>query len=406
MVKEQEEEKKCLRTANFEVYLKDDKDFSKRNAIREDIWTFRRACGSVAGLLYMLEFAIAKREMSQSHNMKLLPAPAGVDNEVLKQLLAATAGFDKKSAIYELAKRCFDAPATPVDAKKKGIPIPWTTAPWLAEIASSVQRVVEKRWTSKDAFIPKCRRNWLALNYDRKFPMFKFQGLPLRAALVNCRDYEIELTWRKDLPIVFKLGELDPVRRSLWHKIKKDGWNTCVLNERDGQLRISVCYEVERTIEKLETKRVLEVSTGDNPDKFFALRIVEGHKTLVDDLFVEYKNVSAIVAWLNKLSVQQDKLKAELTGCGLNNRVFKAIQERRDNVTKVRDNGVKNWNHVWSKAIVREALRRNCGQVRVHVPSSLFKREWQWSDLEFKLKYKTDQLGIGLEVVREKSAEK
>ena len=128
---------------------------------------------------------------------------------------------------------------------------------------------------------------------------------------------------------------------------------------------------------------------------------MEGQKTLLDDLFIEYKNVTAIIAWLNRLDIQQDKLKGELKGCGLNNRVYKALQARRDRITRVRDLGAKNWNHVWSKAIVREALRQNCGQVRVYVPKTLLKREWQWSDFEFKLKYKTDEVGIGLEVVRE-----
>jgi hypothetical protein len=50
---------------------------------------------------------------------------------------------------------------------------------------------------------------------------------------------------------------------------------------------------------------------------------------------------------------------------------------------------------------VREALRQNCGRIRAFIPKSLLKREWQWSDFEFKLKYKTDQVGIRLEVIRE-----
>jgi hypothetical protein len=150
--KRKKEDNTCMRTANFEVYLKDDKGFVMRNAIVEDIWTFRRACGNVAGFLYMLEFAIAKRALHAAKDKdenwgptapKLFPVPAGINNEVFKQILSATSGFDKKSAVYELAKRNFDEQSTP--NAKKGIPPPWTDCPWMAEIASSVQRIVERR---------------------------------------------------------------------------------------------------------------------------------------------------------------------------------------------------------------------------------------------------------------------
>ena len=167
-----EEVKKLMRTVNFEVYFKDDEKFKMKNAIMEDIWTYRRACGSVAGFLYMLEFAVAERDVSKSLVTKVLPNIPGVNNSVLAKILGATTGFDKKSAIYDYTKRYFEAtPVSPRPPKvkegetPKPIPEPWTTAPWLMDFVCGVQRIIEKRWFSKDADIPQCRRNWLTLNY-------------------------------------------------------------------------------------------------------------------------------------------------------------------------------------------------------------------------------------------------
>ena len=309
----------------------------------------------------------------------------------------------KLSAATDFAKQLL--------SEKTDIASMFSDIPWMADMAGQVQRLVGKRWTSKDAEIPKCRRNWLALNLERKFPMFKRQGMPIRGRDTICRDYEIEMQWRKGNPVVFRLGELDPVRRGTWFAIKKNGWNTCILNVRRKKgkqvLRISVTYEIERNrVENLERERCLEVATGTEDEKFFSMRMVEGQKTMYEDMFVEFKNVSAVVSWLDGLSVHQDKLKSQLEGCGLNNKVYRVLQARRDKVTLSRDNGVKTWNHVWTKAIVREALRNNCGRIRTHLPAKLLERQWQWSDFEFKLKYKAEQVGIEVEVVRNLEQEK
>ena len=65
-----------MRTLNLDVWIDDDPGSTTTlAAVVNDINAFRRACGQLAGLVYMMEFACAKKKVTVGEVMALKPSP-------------------------------------------------------------------------------------------------------------------------------------------------------------------------------------------------------------------------------------------------------------------------------------------------------------------------------------------
>ena len=140
-----EEEKKLMRTLNLDVWI-DEKGFEKKNAVVDDVNAFRRACGQLAGLVYMMDFACAKKKVTVGEVMSLkpspkprkpnangilLPMPPQDGNEFLHKYMEL-ARDHKLSAATDFAKQLL--------SEKTDISSMFSDIPWMADMAGQGRR--------------------------------------------------------------------------------------------------------------------------------------------------------------------------------------------------------------------------------------------------------------------------
>lgn len=268
---------------------------------------------------------------------------------------------------------------------------------WLSFIPESIHRdMVSPRWRAKDPEFPQASRGFLTLNGARAVARFVNVGIYFKNTVFKLDPdaRKIVLKWDRDLgPIEFKIGKLDLGRYNLWRNIcaGKSGWKAggIYLTERDGKIFLIVSYECPDPKKSLLKRQVLTVKfTGD----------IKNYITISSSSESYARKISCAdaVALMEKFAATKARFENQLSAAGVCRRHRKIVSVKVRNLSLRRVNAEKDFNHVWSRAIINRAIRDRCATIimvnrpeREFVPSI----PWSWNQFETFLNYKISEIG-------------
>lgn len=271
---------------------------------------------------------------------------------------------------------------------------------YLSAVWDGVKRDVESRWKSKDPAFPSATRGYLTINGVRDFALFNHIGVQCNSNVPRTMtEHGMSLRFTSNIEdtIDLKFGRLDGSRYYILKNIcNNPDWKcgTCYVNEREGKLFVVISYEAPDVKAEIDINRILEVSFTDNPEAFIQIKGPKGVQT--------YDTISAVevIAWIKEIQTLTMKFKTHKTATGNPRRAwgstkqFKALQDRLFRVTKRRENGVKERDHLWSRRIVERAKSWQCGHIVMNeLPKDLFGFSWQWYQFSQFLRYKIEEIG-------------
>ena len=342
---------------------------------------------------------------------------------------------------------------------------------WNTRFCCQVSRYVWSCWTGKDPEF-KVAKGLLINSMLRELSRFHFLPIPFACggnnkSIAYFDEHDIVLNWRSDRPPVrFVVDDLTgkmvgkdkkkpaDSRLPIWHALKDGRWtiNSMSLHfdpmeNYNKQFKVRVSYMVPDKKElKLDDSRCMEVNFKaagvqgkDVPDdekaeydtekeQFINMLIREGHKPSpglpVDK--VKGRSVSAVdvVDWLGKINAMSAHAKKSQASCGSRTEYRRgegfltagaAVAAVRHRLAERRENGVKTWNHLWTKRIVEQAKEWDCGRIQVFdVPKMekkrteeeveegslrdkvgpMFGHPWNFSQFKLMLEYKAKAAGI------------
>ena len=277
-------------------------------------------------------------------------------------------------------------------------------------VDDSLRRDVESRWKAPDPEFVNAKRGWLCLQGARAMAKFNHIGIgmPYATAKPKLHEHKITVKWDHEIGTIdFVLGRLDGGRYYIWKCLRdgEPGWSigTMYLNEKDGKLRITLSYHCPEKKIVLDSKSVMVVGVTDDPENFICMT---GEKLFSADKisFAEADN------WLRENNHRREYFERCRAAVGIGDKGrcpkvgkkhWKAIQVRVSNNTRNRELGVTDRNHLWTRRIINNAVRNNCGVIRLlGVPErEIFGHPWNWSQFRSFLEYKADETGIKLEIV-------
>ena len=288
---------------------------------------------------------------------------------------------------------------------------------WLCQQATST---VSRLFTSKDPERPTCARNFLVWAGSRLPPKLQFVPLPLQMT-DNVKSITLPehgrgatLEWDRKLgPVEVGFArKLDGYEWSIWQKIKSGEYelrtSKLFLHPNKGTLQLSLSYERDAVPQhKIDPARELEVCfSQDNPKQFIFMSLLSGKATLVDQITRREFSALGVMEKLRELDAQQERWKAAAEACPRNNKAKDAVNERRNRVTRNRDGVLKDWIGIWTKMVMDECQRRDCGKLIVKgIPKTLYGFSWQRAVFRFALEYKAKTRGIAIRFADDVSAE-
>ena len=241
---------------------------------------------------------------------------------------------------------------------------------------------------------------------------FEMKGAPARKSLKN-DHYAREI-----------------LRRMASNEIRYD---TMVINEREGKLKLWMSYKVPRVSLGLPTDKCLHVSFNLEDGKVHESRDSTekddlsdvGKKMLIHVSIPENAGIDKYRKFSIPVNTEIDQLlyleklgalrKLQCNSCfvrGLRRTSSPGkdhFKEIRNKVTKRRTNYTRDRNHYWASTIVEFAKRWKCGMIKIHCLDNLgldsMKLTWPAAQLYTYIKYKADQFHINVEEVILKKGE-
>lgn len=202
-----------------------------------------------------------------------------------------------------------------------------------------------------------------------------------------------------DFNIIVKGNHLKSVIDRLITKEYKIGTSQILYNERKNKWFFNLVYSFE--IEKIQTlnpDKIMGIDLGINIPAMLAISDDEYYKQPVgskDEIATFTKQVTA-----RKKSLQrQRKWCGEGSiGHGTKTRI-RPLEKLSGKIARFKDTK----NHCWSRYIVNEAIKNNCGKIQMEDLSGIsdnntFLKTWTYFDLQQKIVYKANEVGI--EVVK------
>lgn len=395
------------RSVTFDVFLGEEQKEMYR-AIIESIRAYRVVARRVYAAFEILQTAGA--EITE-HMSKDGETSVRVKPNLEKSRTIAEALFDKlgKRPLYEM--RDWINSIAPQQTNTDTPPpypqielTPEKSLRWLSFVGDGLRDFVWQRWRAADPKFPKATRGWLTLQGSRGPGQFNGAAIsfPTLTARPRLDGHTISLKWDHRIGVIdFKLPRLDGGRYQVWRAVRDGEWapGTVLLNERDGQLRVTVSYKRPLEAKKLDPSRVMEVRFSDEIESLIRL--------VGPDCADSYFAISAaeLVGWLREKLMQKKAYEARKESCGAGHQPWghkkarKSIQEKIAGLTTLRTNTAKTWNHLWAKRVIATAIRWNCGEIKaVDLPSMVMAHQeslpWDWSGLNTFIKYKAEFSGI------------
>jgi hypothetical protein len=365
-----------VKSSKFDLYLQD-KELHRK--ILQSIQLYRTISRHAFTACAMSEIAGADIAVTDN-TLKITP-----NKDAAKKILSETFCKDGKAHLYQLR-----------DLVREDLAPTWLSFVW-----DSLRSDVSSRWLAKDPKFPKATKGWLLLQGSRGINFFQHVGigLPQASARPKIDGHKVILKWDHEIgPVEFNIGKLDGGRYHVLKGVRDNlpGWKagTFYLNERDGKLFLLMSYTCPDPVTELDKNNVLEVTFTEEADKYITLK---GPGNFHGDC------ISALEALglLHSLNVRRERWQARKQAAGNPRRTWgskkicNATQEVISNITTHRENAVQTRNHLWTRRIIDNALRWECGTVKVvNLPEkSMFNEPWNWSQFKNFLAYKTKEIG-------------
>lgn len=375
---------------NLDVFVQD-KGLKKR--IRNSVRLYRYVASKVFSALAMSWFAGSVVETKGSGDLVVSPRTRE-GHEILQRAM----GNYRKAMAYPCRKWVLDELAPT----------------WHSFVWDSVRRDVSSRWNAKDPEFTSVTRGWLVLQGARSIARFSHLGIGIPKGKGR-RKFEgrtFTVMWDREIgEVTFKLARLDAGRFFAWRKVSSGEWEpgTIYLNERDGDLRITITYDRPDEKADLDPDAVMEVFLPD--ESSCDIRIKTGGDPVI-------LSTEAAAMHLARLRKQMQRREAEKAAAGSpvrewgSRKIFKAVQERLHRITVRRSRLCSDWNHQWSRRIEREATRARCGKVvlkgpskeggvgkskRRDVTSTVGGESWPWEEFVKDCSYKLARRGATLD---------
>lgn len=271
----------------------------------------------------------------------------------------------------------------------------------LSFVWDSARRQVVARWNARDPEFTRASRGWLILQGARGVAEFQRVGIefPQATARPKLGERSITLNWDTAIgPVELSLGRLDSGRWHRWTQVRYGAWSpgTLILNERDGQLRVTLSYEKPGSAEAPpDASRVLRVRLDESA---LVMAGPDG-ETTYDTI-----QMADALGMLGRLRLQRELWERRKSSAGNprrawgNKKAWRATVTHLGRVTLNRDRYTSDCNHAWSRRIATRALAWNCGLVDLVVPEQLGEHSWPWAQLKDFLRYKLGERGCSLTI--------
>lgn len=366
------------RSVKFDVFT------DNKQVVIESIRLYRAACRKAYSACAIAEMAGAEIIEDAEKGIVIKP------NNTAKEILEKTFGVSGKAHLYEL--RLWLRSLHPE---------------WLSIVPESIHRdIVSPKWRGKDPEFPKATNGYLVLNGARSFGRFEHIGIPIKNTVPKMSKHSMFIKWDSEIgEVEFKLGRLDGGRHHSWKNVrdKSAGWKlgATYINERDGKIFLTMSYTAPDKEAKADSEKTLTIYFNDESKDMYIN--CEGSDKLQGDKI----SVTGIYDHLIDMQYIADRYAKQKESAGNPRRVwgsrkfYKAIQNRITNITKRRELFLKDTNHLWSRRIVDNARRWNCGTiVAVNMPErEMFCQPWNWGQFKFDLEYKAKEWGATVKYV-------
>jgi hypothetical protein len=272
---------------------------------------------------------------------------------------------------------------------------------WMSFVWDSLRGDVSSRWKARDPEITKATKGWLVLQGARGLSMFTRIGIgfPSAVARPKIEGHDVTMKWDHDIGAVcFKLNKLDGGRYHVLKGVRDNlpGWKlgTVYLNERDNKLRLTVSYECPDPVKTLDPNNLMEITFTGVPNQYIT---VKGSGNLEGDSI----SVVEALGQLQQLNIKRDRWESRRAAVGNPRKawgskpLWDATQKVVGVVTERRSNAIKTRNHLWTRRLVEDALRWQCGSVKINnMPErELLGEPWNWSQFRQFLEYKITENG-------------
>jgi hypothetical protein len=341
-------------------------------------------------------FAIGMLSMSAGSKIEIHDDDIRVATEKGRsaEILQALFGKGGKGMLYSM-RQWFLGPERRTCKFPTEVPVSESEAQWSSAesfVWDSCRRDVVNRWNSKDPEFTKASRGWLTLQGARGMARFNNIGIgfPVLTAKPKMTNHTIRLKWDRAVgEIEFKIKRLDHGRWETWKSIVSGEYSagTLFLNERKGELRITVAYQKPAASPDLIIGKTLQV-------EFLSDRICMSSRGDTDEVMTTHA-----VGALGRFEMRKKAIEARREACGS---VFQAWGHRNgwhkdqdvlSNLTRVRSAFLTDQNHAWSRRIADRVRQWRCGKVNVVLPEDLSGRTWPWHQFKEFMTYKISELG-------------
>ena len=365
-----------IRSTNFDLFLAD-RDLHRK--IVDSIRLYRAVCRQAFSVCAMAEISGATIEYDEKG------IRVKSNSEAASRVLADTFGKEGKAHLYQLRDfvRTDLAPT------------------WLSYVWDSLRADVSSRWRAKDPEITKATKGFLVLQGARALNRFMRIGIgmPHLTAHPKIEKHEVTVKWDHIIgPVIFRFGKLDGGRYHILKGIRDNlpGWKlgTIYLNEHEGKLRLTMSYECPDLEKSVDPVNVMEITFTDVPSQYIT---VKGPGNLEGD----YVSAEEAMGLLQQLNIKRERWEGRRTAVGNPRKawgsktMWDATQKVISNVTEHRSNAVKTRNHLWTRRIIEDAKRWQCGTIVVNnMPErAMFGEPWNWSQFQQFLDYKIKEVG-------------
>lgn len=398
------------------LWAPDDGDYKK---VKAAIQLFRSAMRRVSAMVTAVEVALCERVVNKEGFIK----SEKVTPERVMKLLQTIIPHPNKD-----------------DAKQQAhldIYIKRFLPGWRSTVYQEGTRRVQSVLSAKDAEngVP---RRFLIRNGDRSFPLFNFESMRIvfsetvnGCVQIDLAKRQIGISWIDGDTVWLKLGkDVDPWQ---WRRLKmlEKGVNQLREGKQvtddamapagfsiniDDKGRLSARFGYYQRIAKtyLDPERVLDVGFSENAEEMIqcSLQAYPSKKKTstgapLDSVRVLKISAKGALDKIDELKQRSVRLDGIRESAGALRKVRTAMKVRGERLSAQRDRIQNDWNHQWSRMIVKHAVDTECGTIAaLGVPETMLERPWKWAQLKFFVEYKAQLVGIKVTWDTEKAADK
>lgn len=173
-----------------------------------------------------------------------------------------------------------------------------------------------------------------------------------------------------------------------------------ITTDRKNRFYLSIAYQFPQEEKQLDKNKIMGIDIGVNIPAMLALSDNKYYRQSVGD-------GKEILNFQNQMKARYRRLQQSRKWAGQGSRgrgrdtFLKPLERLSGKIARFKDHK----NHVWSRYVVDEAVRNDCGVIQMEdlsgiAENSAFLKSWTYYDLQEKIRYKAEEIGI--EVIKVK----